>query len=181
MKEVPDTTAAQKLAFIEGELAHLDVDAAMAPIKDYINKAWIALIAVIFVFVSVSLYYGPLVAAKVLVSLILFGMSITFIVIYLYRKPLLAELITLEELGYYLQEEIVLNANQARTGLYAIRQKLESRAHAVPVELMPQLLKYIGPVATMLMKKETGTLKWVMLGLKIGKNAFDVMRKKKEG
>jgi hypothetical protein len=181
MKETPDTTTAQKLAFIEGELANLDVDAAMAPIKDYINKAWIGLVAVILIFAAVSLYYGPLVAAKVLVSLILFGMSITFIVIYVNRKPLLAELITLEEFGYYLQEEIVLNANEARAGLYAIRQKLEGRANAVPAALMPQLLKYVGPVATMLMKKETGTLKWVMLGLKIGKNAFDVMKKKKEG
>jgi hypothetical protein len=181
MKETADTTPAQKLAFIEGELAGLDVDAAMAPIKDYINKAWIGLLLVILAFAGISIYWGPLTAAKVLVAAILFGMSVAFVVIFICRKTILAELITLEEMGFYLQEEIVLNCNDARKNLYTLREKIEAKANPVTAALMPEMLKYVGPLATMLMKKETGTLKWLMLGLKIGKNAFDSWKQRKDG
>jgi hypothetical protein len=149
------------------------------PLQSYLTTTGIAVGIYLLVMAFIAVKYDPITAAKVICITIFSALALVAFAVTILRKRILLELITLEELGFLLQEETLVNARQARKKLEALQERLDITAHPVEAAIMPELVKHVGPLIGMLVKKETGTLNWLMFGAKVAKNAFDAWKQRK--
>ena len=122
---------------------------------------------------------GPMATAQALIGTILIVFGFVCLAVVIFHRAILMELITLEELGYLVQEETIVGARDARRLLANIRSKLDAGLHPGAAEL-PDLLRHMGPLVGMLMRKEKNVLSWAMFGMKVAKNAFDIYRQQQQ-
>lgn len=149
------------------------------PLGAHLRTATIA-VAAYLVFIAIIGYaYGALTAAKIVVVTVFGGLALVALGIIIFRKWILVQLITLEEMGFLLQEETIVGARTTRVRLRTLQERLDTATHPAEVAIIPELVKNIGPLINMIVKKETGTVGWVMFGLKVAKNAFDAFKQRK--
>jgi hypothetical protein len=129
--------------------------------------------------VLIAFVYGLLIAAKILLALIFLAIAGVCITIVIRLEWLIANLREVEEIGYLLQEETILSCMQARQGLSLVQAKIYSAMQPGESSLMPELIRNVGPLLNMIMKKETSMMSWAMFGFKIVKSAVEVARQRK--
>jgi hypothetical protein len=149
------------------------------PLQSYLARTSIAVAAYLAVMAFIACKYDPITAAKVICITIFSLLALVALTVTILRKRILLELITLEELGFLLQEETLVNARETRKKLEALQERLDATAHPVEAAIMPELVKHVGPLIGMLVKKEKGTLNWVMFGMKLAKDAFGAWKQRK--
>jgi len=137
-----------------------------------------AVILVVAIF-ALAVMFGPLTAAKVLVALIFASLALVCLAVVVFRDWLLLNLKEVEEIGYFFDEMTKHDAGQARIALEMLNERLDASIHPVEAAAIPELLRNIGPLVRLLIKKETSTMSWVMFGAKLAKNAFDVFKQRK--
>jgi len=150
-----------------------------APVQSALNGLKLALCLTGAAVALIAYFFSPLVAGKVLVSAIFLTIALICLTIVFKRKWLLANLVELEEIGYLLQEEAILNMMQARHGLAMVQAKLAAASQPNDNSLNSELLRNVGPLITMLMKKETSKMSWAMFGFKIAKSAFAAIKQRR--
>jgi hypothetical protein len=149
------------------------------PLQSYLARIGILIGAYLAAMAIIAIKYSPLTAAKVICITVFSLLALIALTVVILRKRILLELITLEEMGFLLQEETMVNARETRKKLEALQERLDVSAHPVEAAIMPELMKHVGPLIGMLVKKETGTLNWVMFGVKLAKDAFGAWKQRK--
>lgn len=165
---------------IADSVASAAAESIIPPIETYLGYFKVALIAGCIAVGAIAYFFGPLVAAKIMVSTIFLTLALTCVVVFFARKWILINLIELEEMGYLIQEQTMLNSIQAREGLRMLRMKIEASAQpAADIAMIPELMRHAGPLFNMLMKKEKSRLNWALFGFKVAKSAFDAYKQRK--
>lgn len=155
-------------------------ESVIPPIETYLSLFKVGLLVACVVVAAIAYFFGPLVAAKIIVSTTFLVLALLCVVVFFARKWILINLIELEEMGYLIQEQTMLNSVQAREGLRMLRMKIEASAQPVAdVALMPELMRHTGPLINMLIKKEKSRVTWAMFGFKVAKSAFDAFKQRK--
>ncbi|HEY9773201.1 MAG TPA: hypothetical protein V6C81_05270 [Planktothrix sp.] len=149
------------------------------PIGEHLRTATVAVLGYLVFIAIIGVAFNPITAAKIVCVTVFGGLALTCLGVVLFRKWILVQLITLEEMGFLLQEETIVGARQARVQMRTVQERLDQSLHPVEVAILPELMKNVGPLVNMLLKKEKSTVNWVMFGLKIGKQAFDAFKQRK--
>jgi hypothetical protein len=156
----------------------LHLDPTVARIQAYFKVAWI-LFCLAVAAGAVAYLISPLIAAKIVVSCIFLLLATLSLAVVFMQRSLLVNLIALEETGYILQEETLMSCRQARHGLAALQEKLDTTLHPQSDGIMPEVMKHVTPLISLLVKKEKGTAGWFMFGLKLAKSAVDIIKQRK--
>lgn len=168
---------ADALAMIP-QIPHISIVDDVNRIVALVTSLSIIGLIVLSVAIAAGLFFiGPLSTAKALIASIFAVIGLIFFGIVLFSRSILAELITLEELGYLVQEETIVGARDARRMLSNVRSKLDMGLHPDPADL-PDLIRHVGPLVGLLMRKEKSVMSWAMFGFKFAKNAFDIYRQR---
>lgn len=150
----------------------------LPPLESYLKIFKLIILLTVVAFALLAVFFGALVAAKVIVCAIFLALALSCLAVVLYRQTALVNLIELEKLSYLLQQEIELGCIEARQGLNIIQSKLNSAAHPPQTSSREDLLKYVGPLVSMLIKKEKSKLNWAMFGFKIASNVAKIIKQR---
>ena len=146
------------------------------PIMHYLDIFNKSVLVFIIAMVVMVFAFGPLITAKVMVAGIFAGLALVCIIVAVLRDWILMQLRDVEEMGYFFNDLTKHDAQQARVALSMLNERLDSHLHPVEAAVLPELLRNVGPLVRLLMKKEKSTMSWVMLGAKVAKNAFDIFK-----
>ena len=140
--------------------------------------AFAAVIAVL------AFVYGPLVAAKVLVSIVTIALSMVCLVILLSYRWIMERLVLLEELGYALRDDLLANIAASRHALEQLAERLSDAKHredsVVPEFLKSEFLKSVGPLVIFILHNEKSALRWGLMGLKLARNTLSLFQPRKD-
>lgn len=153
---------------------HVPVDL----IEQAVRWTKISFIVMVIGLVALSVVCGPMLAAKLVVCCLLFGLGLVFLAVIYYRNVILFYLLKAEELGELACQEALVQMHEARLELRQLDERIQSTVHpTTDHSLMAELMKNAMPAINLIVKREKSILSWTMFGAKVAKSVFDAFKK----
>ncbi len=114
--------------------------------------------------------------AKVTLGLIMLGLSLVSFYVVLMAGKWHAQLVNLEQTANFYRDELMFQFIVARSRLDEMKGYISRRRQANSVSLNPQVLKSIGSILLLVVRKEKSIVQWGMLIVKLGGSLLNFLK-----
>jgi hypothetical protein len=154
------------------------IEAEKEKIRQLLFKVGIALLVNVVILILVALKDPPL-SGKILLLELMLPTSVVCLAIAYYANPIVDKLQEMELLADLARDQAFVELATIRENMESLRARFVHDEHVLrSSSALPDLLKSIGPLAMLLLKKETSAVQWGMVGWKVAQNAMTFFKER---
>jgi len=159
--------------FLNMPLPSETIEAEKEKIRQILIRVAIGVALNVLALIAVAIMVDPLFSAKILLIEIMLAASLICLGIAFFANDIMDVLKELEALADMSRDQLFVELNMVREQMESLRLRLVHDQQVLQTtSALPDLLKSIGPLAMLLLKRETNPVSWGMVGWKVAQNAM---------